>query len=171
MYVGAPEFIVEVAASSSSYDLHSKLNIYQRNGVREYLVLLSYERDLRFFRLADGEYVMVEPDDSGVLRSQVLPGFWFRSDWFWEGRVAELIQLVEEGMASPEHQEFGGEPGGQLVVHRARICCPTRIILLFSALWGRTYSSRGRASPQPEPLSGPACRRQRRLQNVLQFAR
>ena len=106
LYVGAPEFIVEVAASSSSYDLHSKLNIYQRNGVREYLVLLAYERDLRFFRLADGEYVMVEPDDSGVLRSQVLPGFWFRSDWFWEGRVAELIQLVEEGIASPEHQEF-----------------------------------------------------------------
>ena len=106
LYVGAPEFIVEVAASSSSYDLHSKLNIYQRNGVREYLVLLAYERDLRFFRLADGENVMVEPDDSGVLRSQVLPGFWFRSDWFWEGRVAELIQLVEEGIASPEHQEF-----------------------------------------------------------------
>ena len=103
---GVPEFVVEVAASSSSYDLHSKLNIYQRNGVQEYLVLLAYERELRFFRLADGEYVLVEPDETGVLRSRVLPGFWFRSDWFWEGRVAELIQLVEEGMASREHGEF-----------------------------------------------------------------
>ena len=106
LYVGAPEFVVEVAASSSSYDLHSKLNIYQRNGVQEYLVLLAYEREVRFFRLADGEYVLVEPDETGVLRSRVLPGFWFRSDWFWEGRVAELIQLVEEGMASREHREF-----------------------------------------------------------------
>ena len=50
---GVPEFVVEVAASSSSYDLHSKLNIYRRNGVQEYLVLLAYEREMRFFRLAD----------------------------------------------------------------------------------------------------------------------
>ena len=103
---GVPEFVVEVAASSSSYDLHSKLNIYRRNGVQEYLVLLAYEREVRFFRLADGGYVMVGPDETGVIRSRVLPGFWFRSDWFWEGRVAELIHLVEEGMASQEHREF-----------------------------------------------------------------
>ncbi len=35
---GAPELIVEVAASSASYDLHEKLNAYRRNGVREYVV-------------------------------------------------------------------------------------------------------------------------------------
>ncbi len=69
-------------------------------------MLLACELESRFFRLADGEYVVVEPGDSGVLRSQVLPGFWFRSDWFWEGRVAELIQLVEGGIVSPEHREF-----------------------------------------------------------------
>ena len=103
---GAPEFVVEVAASSAAYDLHSKLNVYQRNGVQEYLVLLAYEREMRFFRLNEGEYIAVEPDAEGVLRSQVLPGFWFRSDWFWEGRLAELLQLVQKGIGSPEHQEF-----------------------------------------------------------------
>ena len=106
--MGVPEFVVEVAASSAAYDLHSKLNVYQRNGVQEYLVLLAYEREMRFFRLIDGEYIAVEPDAEGVLRSQVLPGFWFRSDWFWEGRLAELLQLVQEGIGSPEHQEFVG---------------------------------------------------------------
>ena len=35
---GAPQLIVEVAASSASYDLHDKKRAYQRNGVREYLV-------------------------------------------------------------------------------------------------------------------------------------
>ena len=29
---------MEVAASSASHDLHDKLNVYRRNGVREYLV-------------------------------------------------------------------------------------------------------------------------------------
>ncbi len=37
---GAPELVVEVAASSASYDLHSTFHVYvyRRNGVREYVV-------------------------------------------------------------------------------------------------------------------------------------
>ena len=106
LYVGPPEFVVEVAASSAAYDLHSKLELYRRSGVGEYFVILAYEREVRLFRLADGVYELVRPDEDGVLRSQVLPGFWFRADWFWDGRVAELIGLVEKGIASPEHREF-----------------------------------------------------------------
>src|SRR5437879_6656906 len=34
----APELIAEVAASSASYDLGSKLDVYRRSGVREYIV-------------------------------------------------------------------------------------------------------------------------------------
>ena len=34
----APELIVEVAATSSSIELHDKLRAYRRNGVREYVV-------------------------------------------------------------------------------------------------------------------------------------
>ncbi|MYC21942.1 MAG: Uma2 family endonuclease [Caldilineaceae bacterium SB0662_bin_25] len=106
LYVGAPEFVVEVAASSAAYDVHSKLELYRRSGVGEYFVVLAYEREVRLFRLADGVYELIRPDEDGVLRSRVLPGFWFRADWFWEGRVAELIEPVEEGIASPEHREF-----------------------------------------------------------------
>src|SRR5215210_2167848 len=35
---GAPQLVVEVAASSASYDLHDKLRAYRRNGVLEYVV-------------------------------------------------------------------------------------------------------------------------------------
>ena len=41
---GAPELIVEIAASSASYDLHDKLRAYRRNGVKEYLVWLVQEQ-------------------------------------------------------------------------------------------------------------------------------
>src|SRR5437763_1331075 len=34
----APEWVGEVSASSASFDLHAKLHVYRRNGVREYLV-------------------------------------------------------------------------------------------------------------------------------------
>ena len=104
-----PEFIVEIAASSASYDLHSKFDVYLRCGVQEYLVLLAYEREMRFFRLEEGEFRSVQPDHDGVLRSRVLPGLWFRSDWFWEGRMSELLQLMQEGLASREHQEFAAK--------------------------------------------------------------
>ena len=35
---GAPELIVEIAASTASYDLQEKLQVYRRNGVQEHLV-------------------------------------------------------------------------------------------------------------------------------------
>src|SRR5437016_4743729 len=31
----APEFVAEIAASSAGFDLHTKLHVYRRNGVRE----------------------------------------------------------------------------------------------------------------------------------------
>lgn len=35
---GAPEVVVEIAASSASYNLHYKKEAYRRNGVQEYIV-------------------------------------------------------------------------------------------------------------------------------------
>jgi Uma2 family endonuclease len=65
---GAPELIVEIVASSASYDLHDKLRAYRRNGVREYLVWLTQEQAFRWYVLVEGEYVLQQPDDQGILR-------------------------------------------------------------------------------------------------------
>ncbi len=35
---GAPELIVEIAASTASYDLHEKLKVYRRHAVQEYII-------------------------------------------------------------------------------------------------------------------------------------
>ena len=47
---GAPELIAEVASTSVSRDLHSKLNLYYRQGVREYLVWRAAGRGFRLVR-------------------------------------------------------------------------------------------------------------------------
>jgi len=73
---GVPELIAEVAASRASYDLNDKLKAYRRNGVREYLVWQSYENRLDWFCLRDGEYVVQEPNERGILCSEVFPGLW-----------------------------------------------------------------------------------------------
>jgi Uma2 family endonuclease len=71
---GPPQLVVEVAASSASYDLHDKLRAYRRNGVIEYLVWRVLETAFDWFRLREGEYVRVEPDANGVIESSVFPG-------------------------------------------------------------------------------------------------
>lgn len=71
---GAPQLVVEIAASSASYDLHDKLRAYQRNGVREYVVWRTMEGMIDWFRLREGAYVWVEPDEWGIVESEVFPG-------------------------------------------------------------------------------------------------
>ena len=56
---GAPELVAEVASSSASYDLHAKLRVYRRNGVREYLVWRVLDREIDWFVLRAGQYERV----------------------------------------------------------------------------------------------------------------
>ena len=103
---GSPEFIAEVATSSVSYDMHSKLRVYQRNGVQEYLVLLAYEQRIVWHALVAGKYVRLQPGDDGVLRSHVFPGLWLHAEKFWANDVSGLMSVLQEGLRSPEHAEF-----------------------------------------------------------------
>lgn len=103
---GSPEFVVEVAASSASYDMHSKLRVYQRNGVQEYLGLLTYEQHAIWHALAGGKYAPMQPGDDGVLRSQVFPGLWLDPQKLWSNDVRGLLAVQHEGLRSLEHAEF-----------------------------------------------------------------
>ncbi len=71
---GAPQLVVEVAASTVNYDLHDKTEVYRRNGVIEYIVWRVRDRAIDRFRLRDGEYVLVEPDADGTIESAHFPG-------------------------------------------------------------------------------------------------
>jgi len=53
---GAPELIAEIAASTVSYDLHSKKRTYERNGVKEYIVWRTLDRQIDWFILENGKY-------------------------------------------------------------------------------------------------------------------
>lgn len=103
---GAPELVVEVATSSAAYDLHEKLRIYRRNGVQEYLVLLVYEQRTHWFQLVDSQYEPMSPGEDGVLRSQIFPGLHFHPALFWGDDLAGLLQVLQQGLATPEHQAF-----------------------------------------------------------------
>jgi Uma2 family endonuclease len=103
---GPPELIVEVAASSASYDLHTKRRVYARNGVREYIVVQMYERRVDWFVLREGVYESLTPDEAGILRSEIFPGLWLRPAAIWAGDWRGMRATLEAGLNSPEHAAF-----------------------------------------------------------------
>lgn len=103
---GAPELIVEVASSSASYDLHDKLNVYRRTGVLEYLVWRVHDRQVDVFRLEEGLYNPVPPDEGGVFHSRVFPGLRLHIPALLAGQLAEVLAELQRGLASDEHKAF-----------------------------------------------------------------
>ena len=103
---GAPDLVAEVTASTASYDLHDKLASYRRNGVREYLVWRVLDRQLDWFVLREGQYERLDPAPDGSLRSTVFLGLWLDPAALLRGDLATVLELVRQGLASPEHAEF-----------------------------------------------------------------
>ncbi|MDX2099318.1 MAG: Uma2 family endonuclease [Leptolyngbyaceae cyanobacterium bins.59] len=103
---GAPELVVEVAASSASYDLHDKLRVYRRNGVQEYIVWRTYSQQIDWFYLEAGEYQSLPLAADGVLRSRQFPGLWLAADRLLAGNLPEVLSVLQQGIATPEHQKW-----------------------------------------------------------------
>ncbi|TRU68244.1 MAG: Uma2 family endonuclease [Microcystis viridis Mv_BB_P_19951000_S69] len=103
---GAPELIVEIAASSASYDVHQKLNVYRRNQVQEYLVWRFYEREFDWFRLQAGEYIKLEPHSDGIIRSQIFPGLWLDKNALLMGDLGKVLVILQQGLETAEHRDF-----------------------------------------------------------------
>jgi len=103
---GAPELVVEVAASSAAYDLYEKKRIYQRNGVQEYLVWQVYEQRLDWFHLHEDEYKPLSPDADSILRSRIFPGLHLHTSALLAGDLAGAVATVQASLQLPEHTTF-----------------------------------------------------------------
>jgi len=103
---GAPELGVEISASSASYDLHDKKHAFRRNGVLEYLVWLTEDRRIVWWRLEGGAYVEIEPGDDGIMKSRAFPGLWLEPEALLAGEAKRVNSVVDAGIDSAEHAAF-----------------------------------------------------------------
>ena len=103
---GTPEFLAEVCLSSTAYDLHQKLEVYQDHGVLEYLAVLMRERQIRWHRLVNGRFEVVPPPADGVYRSAVFPGLWLDAAALLAGDLSRVLAVLQQGIQSPEHAAF-----------------------------------------------------------------
>jgi len=103
---GAPELVVEVASSRASLDLHAKLDLYRRSGVREYLVWRVLDGAFDGFRAVEGRFEPSLPNDQGLWKSEQFPGLWFETTALIRGDLAAVLETHRLGLASAEHAEF-----------------------------------------------------------------
>ncbi len=103
---GSPELVAEIATSSAAIDLGTKKNVYRRNGIQEYLVWETFENRLSWFRLQQETYRLIEPDESGIIRSAVFPGLWLAVPELLDGNMIEVLNELQRGLETIEHQAF-----------------------------------------------------------------
>lgn len=103
---GAPELIVEIAASSVAIDLHAKKQAYRRNGVQEYIVWQVLDQKVSWFYLEQGDYLEVTTDADGIVRSQAFPGLWLAVEALLSGDMQTVLAVLQAGVRSAEHAEF-----------------------------------------------------------------
>ena len=98
-----PELVAEIASSSASYDLHTKLQVYRRSGVREYIVWRVLDQEIDWFVLRAGEFVRLPVHDDGLYRSEVFPGLWLDPAALVRGDTKSVMGALQCGLDSPEH--------------------------------------------------------------------
>ncbi len=107
--VGSPELIAEVSASAASYDLHQKLEVYRRNGVGEYLVWRTWNRQFDQFALDGTTFRRVPAAADGVIRSGAFPGLWIDAAALVTFDSTAAFATLRRGLASPEHAAFAAD--------------------------------------------------------------
>jgi Uma2 family endonuclease len=103
---GAPELIAEISASTVSFDLHTKFNVYRRCGVKEYVVWRVLDRAIDWLVLAAGAYERHNVDADGLLKSVTFPGLWLNAEAMIQLDLARVLADLQRGIAGHEHAEF-----------------------------------------------------------------
>jgi Uma2 family endonuclease len=102
----APELVAEVAASSVSFDLNTKLAVYLRHQVREYLVWRVLDQSIDWFILRKGQYERLPLTAAGLQQSEHFPGLWLDPASLAGFDLARVLEALQLGLAGPEHAAF-----------------------------------------------------------------
>jgi Uma2 family endonuclease len=104
--VGAPELIVEVSHTTGGRDAGAKLKLYERSGVREYLIVSPKRQQILWRELAGEQYREIAAEADGNFRSHVFPGLWLNPEALWKRDLKALAATVRKGVATAGHAGF-----------------------------------------------------------------
>jgi Uma2 family endonuclease len=92
-----PDLALEIVSpESEERDYKLKRAQFERAEVPEYWIVDEMRQKISLLRLGpDKKYHEVRPR-GGVLRSQVLSGFWLRVDWLWQKPLPNPLDVLKE---------------------------------------------------------------------------
>jgi Uma2 family endonuclease len=98
--VGPPDLAIEIVSpESEERDYKKKRRQYERFGVPEYWIVDEEMRKVTLLRLdRQGKYHQVAPR-RGILRSQLLKGFWLDPAWLWQDPRPDELRIVRQLLA------------------------------------------------------------------------
>src|SRR6266404_291561 len=95
---GPADLVVEIVSPESQLrDRGDKFYEYEEAGVREYWILDQNRKRAEFYHLEEeGTYKLIDPDDNGIYRSDVIEGLWLKVDWLWQDPLPTLMSVLKE---------------------------------------------------------------------------
>ncbi len=94
---GAPDLIAEfVSPDSAIRDWHEKYIEYEAAGVREYWIIDRQQQRIAVCSLVEERrYHAIAPQE-GKIHSAVVPGFWIKLEWLWQGPEFDTYAMAQE---------------------------------------------------------------------------
>ena len=95
---GPADLAVEIISPESiGRDRGDKFYEYEQAGIPEYWLLDPQARRAEFYQLDPaGVYQLIAPDQEGIYRSAVVPGFWLRVSWLWQQPLPRVLDVLRE---------------------------------------------------------------------------
>jgi Uma2 family endonuclease len=92
---GTPDLVVEIVSQSTRrYDFGEKRKVYEEAGVPE-ICLVDFERKEVTVIRKVGQRYRSETKSTGVIKSQVLKGFWLQVDWLWQEELPDPMECLQ----------------------------------------------------------------------------
>lgn len=94
----AADLVIEIVSPESiGRDRGEKFVEYEAAGVREYWLIDPDRQQAEFYRLTEaGRYHLIFPGDEGIFRSEVLSGFWLKTEWLWQEQLPKVLDTARE---------------------------------------------------------------------------
>ncbi len=94
---GPADLVVEIVSPESGpRDRGDKFYEYEAGGVAEYWLVDPQREQMEVYRLRDGRYQSVRPEDEGRVGSEVVPGFWLRASWLWQDPLPKVLHVLRQ---------------------------------------------------------------------------
>jgi Uma2 family endonuclease len=95
---GPADLAVEIISPESvGRDRGDKFYEYEQAGIPEYWLLDPQARRAEFYQLDPaGVYQLIAPDQEGIYRSAIVPGFWLRVSWLWQQPLPRVLDVLRE---------------------------------------------------------------------------